>query len=81
MPSAPKPELSAESRRRRATLGGLSATRCDDPERIAEAHRLLAEARATDYIKNLVATWPAMSEDKRRELALLLAPDADPTGG
>jgi len=52
------------------------AVRYGDEDAEARARADLKAARATDYIQNLVASWPPLTEEKRRELAVLLAPEA-----
>ena len=53
------------------------AVRYGDTEAEARARADLKAARATDYIRDLVASWPPLTEDKLRELAVLLAPETD----
>lgn len=54
------------------------AVRYGDNDAEAKARADLKAARATDYVKDLVASWPPLTEEKRRELALLLAPEEGP---
>jgi hypothetical protein len=53
------------------------AVRYGDAEAEAKARADLKACRATQYVKELVESWPPMPEQKRRELALLLVPETD----
>lgn len=62
-------------RQHRARLA--ASVRFGNAEDEARARADLKAWMATDYIKNLVDSWPPMPEEKRRELALILAPELD----
>jgi hypothetical protein len=54
------------------------AVRYGDTEAEARARADLKAWMATKYITDLVNSWPPMPEAKRRELAVLLAPEDGP---
>ncbi len=66
---------SADWRHHRARVA--IAVRYGDDEAEARARADLKAARATDYIRDLVASWPPIPDAKLRELAVLLAPETD----
>ena len=58
--------------RHRARVAALTRSRAhDDPELITERQSLKA-ARLAEHIKREVATWPALTDADRAELARLL---------
>lgn len=60
----------------RASVASLSRSRKpDDPDLLA-ARRALRHARAEDYIRDLVAAAPRLTDEQRTHLAALLAPSA-----
>ena len=63
--------LPAEQRRQRACIAIESRWRPDDPA-LAERRRDYRAARAEEYVKALVDTWPPLTAEQKNRLALLL---------
>ena len=66
------PAKSPELRRAAAKAGGLART--GNQERITAARRDLAAARLAEYIEQVVAEAPPLSDAQRTRLAALLRP-------
>jgi hypothetical protein len=70
--------LSREERRARGRVAANRKHHPDRPDLIEDDLRELQAAAASRYIRDLVASWPPLTEEQRRRLAVLLAvPDHD----
>jgi hypothetical protein len=71
--------LTPEGRRLRARVAILSRFHPDQPE-LDDARRDLKASTAEQYVRDLVDSWPPLSDSQRSRLAALLA-GSDPEGG
>jgi hypothetical protein len=65
--------LSAEGRRLRARAAAATRHHRDQPERYADDRRQLKADAAERYVRELVDTWPPLTDAQRGRLAALLA--------
>jgi hypothetical protein len=65
----------------RNKLGNTARHHPNDPSKVDEARRELAEAKITDYIEKVLAEAPTLDEEQRTRLAELLRPARQPAGG
>jgi hypothetical protein len=63
---------SPEQRRHRARVAALSRHHPDQPELDADARRDLKVANAAQYVRQLVDSWPPLTDEQRGRLAALL---------
>ena len=72
--------LTQEGRRLRARAAAVTRHHPDQPELAADDRRALKADAAERYVRDLVATWPPLSDAQRGRLAALLA-GSDPGEG
>ena len=60
----------------RARVASLSRSRQPDDPALTNARRALRAARAEEYVRKLVDTWPPLTDEQRDRLAVLLRPAA-----
>lgn len=68
--------MGAAVRSARGRLAVTTRHHPDDADRLAEARRALAAAKAEDYISKLVAEAPPLTPEQRDRLLVLLSPGA-----
>lgn len=64
--------LTEEGRRLRARAAAVTRHHPDQPELVAEERRQLKADAAARYVKDLVDTWPPLTDAQRGRLAALL---------
>ena len=65
---------SADWRHHRSRVAVLTRLHPDRVEEIDDARRALKTARATDYLRDLVTSPPALTVAQREQLAAIVAP-------
>jgi hypothetical protein len=73
--------LTPEARRLRARAAAVTRHHPDQPELAADDRRKLKADAAERYVRDLVDTWPPLTDTQRGRLAALLAGAGDGDGG
>jgi hypothetical protein len=72
--------LTEEGRRLRARAAALTRHHPDQPELADDTRRQLKADNAEQYVRQLVDTWPPLTDEQRGRLAALLAGAGDGDG-